>query len=511
MAEEKRKKGIEIFLYTVVIAVFAHGYRFMNNLYTSDALVEVFQDDIYWQRSLGRFLQPLIMVMRGVICSPWLIGCIAVVLLSLAVYWIAELLEIENRILLFVLCGVLTCNATVSSACAAFLPWVDVYALALLLAILGVRMYWKDRLTSYVFGSILLVCSLGLYQAYIDVALAMIVILLLGKLMKGEDGKAVLLQSGKIAGSLLGTAVVYWGAFKLVLKIHHVAEATGYNGLSGVGQYGDVSFFGLIADTYVRFFKALLNPETFVSTVLLEIHISDAWAVLLKACFIVCALLTVGGIVVLNIRNKTTLMSRILQSVMILLFPLLSNAVNLISKGMEHDLMVYGVFFFYVLMIFVADTFGWTAKPFDKRLALAVLPLLILIWNNSVYSNQVYFKVDMQDRAAMSYATRVVSAIEQTEGYEAGVTPVVIIGRPEASEAITSIYYLRELEGYGTETKTPFSYESSFASYLKYHLAVNMNIIEQEIPGSVADEMDSYPGSGAIRFYGDTLIVKLSD
>ena len=99
--EVKRKKLLNIFIYTAIIALFAHGYRFLNNLYTSDALVEVFQDDIYYQRSLGRFMQPLIMVTRGVICSPWLIGCLSIVLLTLSVYFISEMLEIENGLLLY--------------------------------------------------------------------------------------------------------------------------------------------------------------------------------------------------------------------------------------------------------------------------------------------------------------------------------------------------------------------------------------------------------------------------
>lgn len=62
------------------------------------------------------------MVTRGVICSPWLIGCVSIVLLTLSVYFISELLEIENGLLLFFLSGVLTCNVTVTSASAAFMP-----------------------------------------------------------------------------------------------------------------------------------------------------------------------------------------------------------------------------------------------------------------------------------------------------------------------------------------------------------------------------------------------------
>lgn len=509
--EVKRKKLLNIFIYTTVIALFAHGYRFLNNLYTSDALVEVFQDDIYYQRSLGRFMQPLIMVTRGVICSPWLIGCVSIVLLTLSVYFISELLEIENGLLLFFLSGVLTCNVTVTSACAAFMPWVDVYALALLLATLGVWLYFKDKWWGYFCGSVLMICSMGLYQAYIDTALALITILLIGKLLNGEEAKGFFIRTGKIVGSLIGTAVGYWCVFKLILKIHHVAEATSYNGLSDVGQYEGVSIIGLIADTYQKAFSYLLSPKTFVSTILLDIRISDAWVILLRLCFWVCAGLAIAFIVLLNIQKKTPLWNRILQALALVLFPLMCNAVNIISKGMEHDLMVYAVFFFYVLVIYVISRAHGEGGFSNVKLTLAMLPIALIVWNSVVHSNQVYFKVDMQDRAALSYATRVVASIENTEGYEPGVTPVVFIGWPEPGRNFSEVLYLRDVHCYGADTKTPFSYGGSLPSYLRNFLAVPMNITEEDIPDSLVKEMNEYPGDNSIAYYNDILVVKFSE
>ncbi|MBR5994365.1 MAG: glucosyltransferase domain-containing protein [Lachnospiraceae bacterium] len=509
--EVKRKKLLNIFIYTTIIALFAHGYRFMNNLYTSDALVAVFQDDIYHQRSLGRFMQPLIMVMRGVICSPWLIGCLSIVLLSLSVFFISEMLEIENGLLLFFLSGVLTCNIAVTTACAAYMPWVDVYALALLLATLGVWFYFKDKWWGYLSGSILMICSMGLYQAYIDVALALITILLIGKLLNGEGVKSFFGRMVKIVGGLIGTAVGYWCVFKLILKIHHVAEATTYNGLSEVGQYEGVSIIDLIADTYQKTFSFWLTQKTFVSTILLDIRISDAWMILLRMCFFVCAGIAIAFIVLLNTKNKTPLWSRILQVPALILFPLMCNAVNIISKGMEHDLMVYAVFFFYVLVIYMISRVHEESGFTNVKLAVTMIPIALIVWSSVVHSNQAYFKVDMQDRAALSYATRVVASIEKTEGYEPGVTPVVFIGWPEQSSKFPEVLYLRDVYCYGTDTKTPFTYGGSLPSYLRDYLAVTMNITEVDIPDPFLKEMNEYPGDNSIAYYNDILVVKFSE
>ena len=81
----KLQKLKAILLYSVILWIVAHGYRFMNNLYTADTLGSIFQDDILWQRSLGRFMQTFTMIFRGCIVSPWLLAVISVVIFSFSV------------------------------------------------------------------------------------------------------------------------------------------------------------------------------------------------------------------------------------------------------------------------------------------------------------------------------------------------------------------------------------------------------------------------------------------
>lgn len=508
----KREKFLNILIYTSVFWIFAHGYRFMNNLYTSDALVEVFQDDIYWQRSLGRFMQPVVMIFRGSICAPWLIGCISVVLFSLAIYVVAELAEIDNRLILSILSGALVCNMTLTSATAAFLPWVDVYALALLLAVLGVWFFFKDKLLCYPAGCICLIVSMGLYQAYVDVALVMIMIVLIGKMIKGMDTKAFFTNVSKLFGSLVVSAVGYWCVFKAVLFIHKVEAATTYNGLSGVGDYTNVSFLELLSDTYGKFFSYLFDRGSFSSTIILNTRISAVWDKMIIVCVFLCMIVTFVGLILLNKRRKTTWLSRILQIVAILLFPLAANFVNVFSKGMEHALMVYAVFFFYVLFLYVFNQLISQKEKAGMLQTVCLLPIALIVWNNIVFSNQVYFKVDMMDRAALSYATRVVDRIETVEGYEAGVTPVVFIGQPEKSIYIGEVDYLRDVHVYGIDgSKTPFSYGSSFASYIRNYLNSGILVIEKSIPEEITNSMKDFPAEDSVAFYEDVLVVKLSN
>lgn len=507
--DKELKNYIKVCITTILFWGVAHGYRFVNNLHTSDSLVSVFQDDIYWQRSLGRFMQPFTMVFRGTITAPWLILVITLAFFSTAVYLICRLLKIDNIVLIGLITGILVCNVAMTSSVAAFLPWVDIYAVALFLATLGVWFYEKDNIKGYIFGSICFVLCMGFYQAYIDVALALFFII---SIIELTDTKEKLTKSvialGKRFGGLLISGGVYFVVFKLICKLHHVEVASTYNGLSEVGDYTDTSIISLVVGAYRSFFDRLWNPSRFVSTYLLGRSVSDGWTFVLRLCTILCVLFVIVGIIYLNVKNKTSVGSMLLQTIGLVTFPFAVNFVYFLSKGMEHDLMIFSFFFVFVFAIVVpAKVFTTIEKK--KFMWVCLVPLLLIIWNNIVYSNQIYFKIDMEDRAALSTVTRLVSDIEDIDEYEPGVTPVVFIGGLE--ESASKVIYLRELEIYGNGT-TPFNYGvGSLMDYIEWYLNVPMNISEMKKDEPIAQEMSIYPSKNSMKYEDGVVYVKLSD
>lgn len=499
---------LKAFVPTLVFWLIAHGYRFMNNLHTSDSLVSVFQDDILWQRSLGRFMQPLTMMVRGTITAPWLIFCITLAFFSAAVYLVCKLLKIDNTAVTVLIAGVLVCNVTMTSSVAAFLPWVDIYAVSFFLAALGVWFYSKDNVKGYIFGSICFVMCMGFYQAYIDVALALLFIVSIVELAdKDSDIKKCALGLVKRFGSLLVSGGAYFVLFKIVCKIHHVEAASTYNGLSGVGDYSGTSIGGLFIGAYGKFFETLFNPTRFVSTYFLGRKVSDAWTLVLQICVIAVFLIIIAGLVYLNIKNKTKTASIILQAVGLATFPFAVNFVYFLSKGMEHELMIFSFFFVGVFAIVIMNLILQNAGK-KKYIWLLAIPFVLLVWNNIVYSNQIYFKIDMEDRAALATATRLVADIEDVDEYNPGVTPVVFIGGLETSSP--QVVYLRELEIYGNGT-TPFTYDSlSLKNYLSWYMNVPMNIADIVPEEGISDELAVYPAKDSMLMRDGILYVKLS-
>lgn len=509
MSKEQKSKILYVSVSAIIIWTITHGYRFMNNLYTCDALIEVFQDDILFQRSLGRFMQPVIMVMRGVICSPWLIGIISLFFMILSAYFIAQILEINNKISLFVLCGILICNSTMTSSVAGFIPWLDVYMIALFLSVLGVWLYQKNKLYGYIAGSICFICSIGFYQAYIDVAITLLIILSVLELATKKEFKKTILKSCKYVGGLMLSGVGYFIVHKVVCKIHHVNETSSYHGLSQLGNYDNFTLLGLIAETYSKFFKYLFRQETFVSTILMNIRISNVWVIFLNICLVISILIIFSGLIYLNNKNKTPIYQILLQIIGVILIPFSINFVCFLSKGMEHDLMLYAFCFIYVFALTIIDK-HITENSSKKVLRfIPILPLVFVIWNSFVFSNQVYFKIDMSDRAALSMATRIIDDIEDTDSYVPGSTPVAFAGTLDKSKYMNPVPYLKDVKN--GDWPTPFTYEQSLPFYIKNYLDCNINVYNLPVDDAVLSEMSEYPSEGSIKYVGDILVIKISE
>lgn len=509
MTAEKKKKIIYTSLTCLIIWTITHGYRFMNNLYTCDNLIEVFQDDILFQRSLGRFMHPLVMVMRGTICNPWFIGILSFVFLTLSVYFVAEVLKIDDPLMIILLSGILICNNTLISSVAGFLPWMDVYMISLFLAVIGVWLYRKDKLWGYISGSIALICCMGFYQAYIDVAFALFVIVTVTELAEKKEFKKILIKALKSIGALLASGIGYFAVYKIVCRLHHIDVTSSYHGLTQVSNFENTTLVSVFADTYRLFFKFLFSPETFVSTILLGVRVSNVWKILINAGLVCSILIIFSGLIYLNIKNRIPFYQILLQVIGILLFPFAANFVCFMSKGIEHELMIYSFAFVYVFsLVFVSKHFeGKKKKIYEYAL---FIPFLIFIWNGFAYANQVYFKIDMEDRAAVSMATRIIDDIEDVEGYEPGVTPVRFIGALDRSDYMEPIIYLKDVTVNGNYN-TPFTYERSLPFYLKYYLNVKINVYDAPVSEDALIGMPNYPSDGSIKYVDDILVIKVSD
>lgn len=515
---QSNKKKIEyIVLVTVVLYLCAHGYRAVNSMFSGDALLMIYQNDYAWQISLGRYVQPLWIFLRGSISSPWLITLLTMIWLAGAGYLVIDILKINNKLSMFLIAAYLTVNTTLVVANAGFLPWLDFYALALFLAVLAVWFVenFTDKSKWYYlcFSVVAIVLSVGTYQAYICNAFVLIMILTIMHLIKKDNPQVILKKLLCYIICLVVAGGIYYIGWKVCQRVFHIWTSDGYNGMANLGDFTGSSFVGLLVLTYKNVWNYFWFPATFVSLYFKGHSVGIIWNYILRGINIV---LLVGTLVLLFYKNKEKkpgVKYSIFQIIIVLLFPLGANAVYVISKGMEHTLMIYAFVFFYIGLIKLLDSFEWKKNKSKIHMicrSILIAFLFILVWNTMVYSNQVYLKKQMQEKAAETMMTRVVYDIEHAEAYEAGVTPVALCGNFDASLLVKEMEGFQEILPYGMG-KTSMFYGGPDYALLNYCFGANLNLTRVDSTDERIQQLPLYPETGAIAYVDGVLVVKISE
>lgn len=511
--DSKKNLLIASTISTLIFYLMAHGYRLCSPMFSGDSLLMIHQTDSAWQIALGRFIQPILVLLRGGIVNPFLISVISILFLSLSAYFLADFLEIDNYISLFLITALMTCNTTLLAANSTFIAYSDFFTQALFFAVFGVWLMKKEKPLSLVLGTLSLSISLGIYQAYVCVAIGLVMIHFLLKLTTPTTFKDTAKSLGKYLAAFAASAILYYVVWKLFQKIFGIWTANSYNGLADIGDYSDTSFFSVIGTTYKQFFQYFIQPETFITMPFRGISLSIFWVYLLRFCNLGVVLLLLFSLMRKNRKCKSEVWKMLAQVAILLLLPLGVNFVSVISKGMVHTLMIYAFGLIYVLAIKVTECSMKNVVFFTKKMipwtGTAIL-IITICWSNIVYSNQVYLKKDLQNEAVHSLMTRIVYEIESMEEYEAGVTPVAISGTFENTAVLGEMSSFQDLLPYGMGN-TPLTYIGTDYAYLNHILNVNMNLTRISNEHECVQEMPVYPAEGSVAYVDGILVVKVSE
>ena len=316
-----------VFGFTFLFGLCAHAYRFFNLDFSHDSMLIFEGPDASWQISLGRFAQPLYRAMRGDLTAPFLLCLLSLIWLALANYIVVSLLELRSLRHIALLCGILSTNAVMTLAFATYLPWVDVYTLAYLLAALAVRLAVRQPF-GFAAAWLPMTLSLALYQSYLNVAVILLMIVFVKHVLDGFETKQLLIRIAKYFGALLGGLILYYLVLQLVLFVTSSVLTDFYNGISKVGDYRDVSIPLLLAETYGYPILYMLFPETY-----------HPWATVLAEVLVLTAAIAA---LVRTVRvKKLAKPPRLLLILCVLAMPFGMDVVLFISKGVHHSLTIF--------------------------------------------------------------------------------------------------------------------------------------------------------------------------
>lgn len=511
-----RQSVILIFISTFLLGFAAHAFRYFNLSFSHDS-VSVFQNDALWQVSLGRFLQPVYLLLRGQLSAPFLIGLFSLVWLALAICLVAALLEIKSPAAIVLICGMLSTNIVLSAANATYILWSDIYMLALLFSVLSVYLLKRYKL-GFLPGALSVLIVLALYQSYFEVAVSLSLILLIKDCFDRLSTKEIFIRGIKAFSMLLIGLALYFGCLKVVLALTGVDLSASYNGIAGIGDYSETSILRLLGKTYTFYGKYVFSPTTFHPVLAVVINI-------------VIFALSGMEFVIISVRRKLQKHNILFLIAFIALLPLGMNIVYFISNGLKHTLMAFSFFFVYVLALLtleysdenisVVNTQSKSSKLCLRRNWARIIMTLgigILILNNIIYANHLYLKKELEYQATLSTLTRVVDRMEQTEGYVVNKTPIIIVGLLSDSELAADRPGFEYLwaAGMGVESNTSVTYLSTYSTFFSNILGYPVNLIlDTDTINEYTDlqevkSMPVFPGPGSCIMINGVLVVKFS-
>ena len=483
---------------SAIIFLMAHGYRFFNALYNHDSLM-IFQNDVDWQISLGRFLQPVYCrLFRGMITAPWLIGCVSFIFLMCSAYLILNLLNIRDIKSMCVATAMLITATTFTLSNATYIPWSDIYMFALLLAVFGAYIAIKHGKYSIV-AVVCMSLSMGLYQSYIQVAVILLIFDVFADVLKNKNLKDIVKKCTVYLCILVAALILYWGLVKVFQKICQVPMSDSYNGMSNIGHYGGFrQILRCFVGSYVYVLRSFINPIT----VHKSYSLFARFAILFLAVYAICRILTKSKLSRINILFAIMLMA---------LFPFGCNFVYFISQGMEHDLMTFS---FAVVPLFIFPLLSANeevgGRQSLKKIKTSVyVCFALIVFSNIIFANQTYVKKDLEAKSTLSIVTRIIDRIEQTEGYAAGETEICIIGWLNENPLVVEKRAGFNYDGTGNGVLVASFYKID--GYLSNYLAYPYKKYQGECPPAIADSLDVFPKKNCSTIQNGILYIKIGD
>lgn len=495
-----------VILWTAVFSLLAHGYRYLSLGFSGDSMLLAQVGEEAYQSSLGRFLQPVYWQIRGYITAPFLIGLFATAFLALSAMLVIRLMRISRSIHIALVCGILNANETMAVSNATYLPWTDVYALALLLSLLGVYCFMRMRF-GLLISPVLYCLSLGLYQSYLPTAAAMLILLFLLETLDGESPAKVWRRGLLSCVSLVLGLLLYALALKIVLAAIGTQASQDYNGVGRVGHMALKEIPALLWGTFIDPLRLLFGLS---DTPVMTWHITTIPSLLNIALFALAAVPFAAK------ARKLGAASLLTCAFLFLVLPLGINFIQFISHGISSGLTIYAYNFLYLLP--VALLAGTQSIRLPMRLVRAGICALLCTFFalNIRTSNSMALKRDLEFSATTAAMSRLLDQAERTQGYLPGETPVVLIGMlPSSSISMERGGFEQLARAQGMRYTYGASYETANYWYLQMALGEPVNLVSH--PDRVrlsehpqAQALPAFPQAGCCAMIDGHLYIRIN-
>lgn len=508
-SEAKRQKICLLSVFA--LGLLAHGYGLLNFTINHDSLNEFYwTSSTAWKITLGRFMEPVLRYLMGEsIVLPWLTGLCGLLFAGLAVCLISNMFSLDKVWENILLAGVCVTNTTVTALIAAYLHDFCGDMLALLLSVCA-AWAWTQMREGFswrytLLGAACLGVSFGFYQAYLSVTITLLCVDSIAQLLQGtraENCIRRLLRAIPMGILAMGGYVVCASVLRRICGL----EVSEYYDVAGMGKTLP-ELFHAIREAYSYAWADLFIPNHGAVLPVSSVQ-GVTWTAAAAVCLCNGVLLLAAVSAVLGAFRRKCMRwpELVLILVLLLAVPGCMMLVSIASTWLHH-LTRYGVCLYYLLALVMLRQ----GRGGSRRQWAAALIVLVILSNVQI-ANTAYVKKDLERQAAASAMTRVLSRLEQFEGYTYGESKVAMVGLlDQGALQVGAVDQITGLTFGGQITD-----KEKLKCYLDIVCQYPVNLCSDEQEAEIAataefEQMGCFPARDCVAVIDGVVVVKLSD
>lgn len=481
-----------------IVGMLAHAYRFFNFLPSWDSMYNFTGTGATYMS--GRVFLDFFSKISSKYDMSWVNGALSLLYISIAVVLLIDLFQIKGRLSCILTAALVVSFPTVTSTFA-YMFTADSYMLAFLLAAAGVWLTFRFKHGIWP-GMVCICLSMGTYQAYIAVALVLVLMVVIRDLLlEKKSMKAVFFSDYKYLLLVIGGAILY----KITSSIINAALGVTLNGYQGIDSMGLMS----LAEYKEAFRKTASNLA----------HLFELQNGFVKHPYTLANLAVLGGIligtIILIIKNKTykDVLGAVVSVLAVVFMPIAAFAVNFVSPHVSyHTLMEMGVCFLYLLLLLYIEHGNWAKRAGKALKALGIAVLVFLAYYNTVNANIAYFNMNLSYEKSYAVSGDILSRMQDLDEYDE-ITRVAVIGDYHAYSG-----GIDELKPaiMGVSNDLFLNGGWHYISFWNNCYGILFAQANGNEEGAIREteefqDMPVYPYKGCVSVINDTIVVKLSE
>ena len=503
------------FITAFIIGIVAHGYVIFNRLSYHDNSACLFSLGGTYES--GRWMLGIIydlqMLSTKLYSVPVFNALLSILFIAIAAMLMIDIFDIKSKLLAVYMSAMMVAYPVVTGIFSyMFTSWE--YLLGMLVSVLAARTLVKNiSIKTFIVSAILLSVSLGFYQAFFAVTIVIYLIMLTLKVIDGNiQSVKDYAKTGVIYLLNLVAGLGFWAIIRKFSFFVKGIDAVDYKGMSD--GYSLSMLPAKLLQAYQEFFG--FRQEKINTLLYLRVFTA------------VIVIITIIQLLVLIIRAKTNVATKIASLVGVALLPIGMNVVYILSTSDEYlidTLMMYGnifVFLLPVVMIQIIDGIEFKESSLKKLCAcvtsIQAIGLLVMLVGYIYLDNAAYMKADIVQQQAIAWYTELAANIKGCDGFSDDME-IVLVGIDNITDGtITKIDDGGQLDiiqvAKYPDYLTILSNGGSI-NFAKEHIGFGNDLVIVD-DGTVAakeevQSMPTYPNDGSIQIIDGQVVVKLGE